>query len=156
MKISLKEKLAQLAIISFVFTKISWTKTSNGQKLAILTLAEPMEHVRGSQSVDIDGTIVPVTASDVTEIKVIEDDIDDNFTWDEEAGVGEYAGEDLVLDVAKSDKSVWLKAQTFANSGREYINNQRADRMKGLFGAAVKAPAAPARKAGAELVDTNK
>lgn len=131
-KISLKEKLAKLSLVELFFTGITQTKTQGGEMVAVLQLDQPIDHVRGSQEVDFNGRRQPVVASDVTEIKVHENDFNDDFQWDEDTNTGSYKGSALVLDVAKTGQ-VWLRSTSFAASGNEFRTKQRNDRLALLF-----------------------
>jgi len=129
-KVALFKKIKDLSLVSFDFTMITPQTTSDGTKVAILELAEPMDKVRGSQTVELDGEVYPVTAENVVEIKVHQDAFEDNenFTWDDETQMGHYEGEDLVLDVAKRDRSVWLTTKPFSASANEFRQNAQKER----------------------------
>lgn len=133
-KISLKEKLAKLSLIELFFTGITVQKTKDGESIAILQLDQPIPMVRGSQEVDFNGRRMAVTASDVIEIKVHQDDFETNagFEWDEDTDTGSFKGSDLVLDVAKTGQ-VWLKSTTFAVSGNDYRAKRRNESLAKLF-----------------------
>lgn len=128
-KISLREKLAAITMLALEFTGINVQKDKDGKDIAILTLAEPIPYVRGSQEVVYEGQTYPVTASDVTEIKVHEDDFNEDFSFDDGSDTGSYKGSELTLDVAKSTKSVWLRKNSFASAGNEMRSKFRNERL---------------------------
>jgi hypothetical protein len=144
-KISLKEKLMSLALIHLYFTGITVQKSTKGEQIAILTLAEPIPNVRGSQEVEINGKRYPVSATDVKEIKVHEGDFNDDFQFDAETDTGEYRGSDLMLDVAKSGQ-VWLRSTSFAASGNEMRTTARNERLAKLVGVSAAPANTPANK----------
>lgn len=158
-KISLLEKLKNATLLELLFTGLTVNKTAQGENFAILQLADPIESVRGSQEVDIDGVTYPVMARDVTEIKIMESDIDETFQWDTDTDTGSYKGSDLILDVAKSTGQVWLRSESFAAGGRALRSTNQKSRLKALiFGkdgkTDVKAIGSTAN-AGRQAVDTN-
>lgn len=135
-KVSLKEKLLSLLTVELFFTGLSVEKTKDGGMVAVLQLAEPIDFVRGSQELQYGDKLIPITASDVTEIKIHEDDIDlvgDDFQFDQDSDEGFYKGDKLVLDVSKA-KQVWLRSQTFRASGNEMRATNRNERTKKILG----------------------
>lgn len=137
-KVSLKEKIARKSLVVLQFIGISIQKTQEGEDVAILQLAEPIPHVRGSQEVEFNGKRVPIEEWDVTEVKVppsVIDKYEENFSFDEdpESDAGEYRGNKLILDVAKNSRQVWLVEKSFAASGQEMSRNNREDRLSKLL-----------------------
>ncbi len=153
-KLSLLAKLALLSVLEFKFTDLTATKDKDGNVIAILQLDEPIPLVRGSQEVLFNGARVPMTRKDVTEIKIHENDMNDDFEFEEGTNAGSYKGSDLILDVSKSSGQVWLRKTTFAQSGQEFGNKQKQENLGKLLNLAV-APVAPASKS-TEPVDTTK
>lgn len=131
-KISLKAKIAAVANLALDFIGLTVQKTQGGETVAILQLSAPLEHVRGSQEVEFQGKRVAIQASDVNEIKVHENDFNDDFQWDTDTDTGSYNGSDLILDVSKSGQ-VWLRKQSFASAGQEMRTNNRNERLAKLF-----------------------
>ena len=137
-KISLKKKLDLLGLIVLAFTGITRQKDKNGKVIAILTLADPIAHVRGSQEFMIDGISRPMVATDVTEVKVHEDDFVDGLEWDEDTDTGSYEGSDLMLDVSQNGIT-WLRTKSFAEGSREFRANSKSDRLRKALGVAPEA-----------------
>lgn len=140
-KISLAAKIALVANLAYEFTGLTVQKTREGDNVAILQLSAPIEHVRGSQEVEFNGKRVAIEATDVTEIKVHENDFNEDFKWDTDTDTGSYEGSELILDVSKSGQ-VWLRKQSFAAAGQEMRNTNRNQRLEKLFAPKVKTPAA--------------
>lgn len=132
-RISLKEKISMLSLLMFNFVDLQVTQAKDGSKVVILQLETPIPHVRGSQEVEYKGKRVAIPATDVTEIKIHEDDINDDFEFDRETNYGSYKGDKLVLDVSKQGQ-VWLRSTTFAASGNEYRSTLANDRLAKLIG----------------------
>lgn len=133
-KISLLEKVIAISTLDLEFTSLTIQKTADGKsRIAVLQLAEPIEFVRGSQEVDTgDGILQGMTATDVTEVKVIEDDFD-KIDWDDTTDTGSYMGDGMVLDVAKRTGQVWLKTVPFSASAAEFRRtNQQSNLQKML------------------------
>lgn len=131
MKVSLKQKIAILSTIKLFFVGLATQKTKDGDHVAILQLEDPIPHVRGSQEVEFQGRMIPIVATDVTEIKVHEGDFTDDFQFDEEENTGSYEGSDLILDVAKNGQ-VWLRRESFASSGNTMRAKFRNERLAKL------------------------
>lgn len=123
------------------------TYTEGGEKIAILTLATPLPHVTGSQTIEVEGVVERVEEWDVTTVKVHQNDQDDEGFDFNEDGSGTYKG-DLRLDVAKSTGEVWLRAETFAASARAMRNENQAKRNGGSVSRIQQRRAAAAAKAG--------
>lgn len=134
-KISLKKKLDLIGMISLAFTGIARQKDSKGKVIAILQLAEPIPLVRGSQEFNIDGVTRPMTATDVNELKVHEDDFVDGLEWDEDTDTGSYNGSELLLDVSQNGVT-WLRTKSFAQGSTEFRTNARQDRLRKALGVA--------------------
>lgn len=128
-KISLKKKLDLIGMISLAFVDIARQKDSKGKSIAIMQLAEPIALVRGSQEFNIDGVTRPMTAADVNEIKIHEDDFVDGLFWDDETNTGGYEGSDLLLDVSQNGVT-WLRTKSFAQGSTEFRTNARQDRLR--------------------------
>ena len=134
-KISLKKKLDLLGLIILAFTGIVRQKDKSGKSIAILTLADPIAHVRGSQEFMIDGVSRPMVATDVTEIKVHEDDFVDGLEWDDQTDTGSYEGSDLLLDVSQNGIT-WLRKTSFAQGSQEFRANSKSERLRKALGLA--------------------
>ena len=136
-KIGLKQKLALLATLAFRFSNVTVQKSSDGSQYAILTLEQPIDHVRGSQTVEHEGKIVPVQTYDVTEIKIHADAMeiaDEDFSFtDDEGTEGEYKGDKLILDVAKGSLDCWLTENSFASAASAMRKQNRNDRTGKVF-----------------------
>lgn len=139
-KVGLLAKLKAIAMVNLAFTNVTSTKDQNGKFIAILQLANPIAMVRGSQNVALVTGSVGVTATDVREVKVHEDDIIDydektgeGFLFDEDGTSGSYKGSQLVLDVSKSNREVWLKRTSFATAGAQYRTQQQNKRLEDMF-----------------------
>lgn len=156
-KISLLSKIQALALIHLEFVGISSVKTRENQQIAILQLAQPIDMVRGSQEVNLDGVMHPIVARDVVEVKVHENDMTDDFSWDEDSNSGEYHGSDLVMDVDQKGVT-WLRKQTFAAGGQEYRAKLRTDNLRKSILGDKAAPTVGAKPVtiGQVAVDTNK
>lgn len=141
-KIGLLAKLDALSMLIFGFTDVTKTKDRDGNAIAILQLAEPIPLVRGSQEVEYNGTRHPVTAKDVKEIKIHENDFNENFSFDTETNTGEYKGSELILDVSKNGQ-VWLRKTSFAQSGSEFRNTATQVRLGKMLGLGPVDKAAP-------------
>ena len=155
-KIKLLEKIEAAKTVTLTFTEFLTQKTSDGtDNVVVLILAEPIEYVRGSQNVPLmDGTTERMVAANVTEVSVLESDIDENFDWDEEMGIGTYKGKDMVLDVAKRNGGVWLRDTPFNVSAGQFRTKARSERFGSLIEAAKKDLAT--RKGTKEIVDEKK
>lgn len=140
--INLKQKLAKLSHKEFVFVNITATKDKDGNAIAILQLETPIGNVRGTQEVEWNGRMRPITAQDVTEIKVHEQDMNDDFKFDDVSDGGTYSGSDLILDVSKGGV-VWLRKTTLASSANAFRGQQRNERMAKIFGEPLKAVETP-------------
>lgn len=139
-KVGLLDKLKAIAMLNLVFSNVTSTKDQKGKFIAILQLANPIPLVRGSQSVTLASGSVGVTANDVREIKVHEDDIigydettGEGFAFDEEGTGGSYKGSELVLDVSKGNREVWLKRTSFATQGAAYRTELQAKKLEEMF-----------------------
>lgn len=133
--LSLLAKIQAVTNLSLKFIGVTPQKDTDGKFIAILTLANPIPLVRGSQEVDYKGKRTGVNATDVKEVKVHQEDFENNpdFVFDEDTDTGEYNGSSLMLDVAKSGQ-VWLKSTSFASSGRQYRTTARNERLEKLLG----------------------
>lgn len=156
-KMTLLAKLKALATLDLVFSSITPAKDKDGKNIAILRLENPIPEVRGTQEIDYNGQRHAVVATDVMEVKVHEDNMNDDFEAHED-GTVTYKGDKLILDVAKSTKQVWLVAQSFASSGNKMRSDNRNERLAKLLGLDAANPAAnakPTSPAGPAVVDTN-
>lgn len=131
MKIKLLEKVLAMSELDLEFSGISVQRTTNNELIAVLQLSSPIELVRGSQEVEFQGQKIPVTAKDVTEVKVHQNDFD-GIEWDDESNTGSYKGSVLSLDVAKNGRQVWMVSRSFAQAGQEFRQNRRNDRLTEL------------------------
>lgn len=131
-KITLLQKLRAMATLTFVFSNVTSARDQDGKQIAILTLGEPIPTVRGSQEIDFDGQRHPVVAHDVTEIKVHEDNMNDDFVVNED-GTVTYEGDSLILDVAKSTRQVWLVGESYASLGNKMRQVSRNERIAKLL-----------------------
>lgn len=132
-------KLSAIALAavntSLEIAGLTWEPREDGSRTAILTLKKPIEQVTGSQSItDVESaTSEKVRAYDVMEVKVSEDNQDDDgFDLDEVTGAGTYKG-NLRLDVAKSSNDVWLVSTTFAAFGRAKRTENQNNRATGML-----------------------
>lgn len=139
------------SMLTIVFSgSVTTTKDKDGGLIAIFTLDNAIDEVRGSQTIQVDGMSFPVIATDVTEIKCHESDFDqleEYFVVDEANGNVTYNGDQAILDVSKREKSVWLRKQSFAsqaNSFRGELQNDRASKLLTLDQATSMAKAATA------------
>jgi len=137
--INLKEKLKRLSHKEFVFTNLTPSKDKDGNSIAILQLETPIPLVRGTQEVEWNGRMRPITAQDVNEIKVHEEDMNDDFKFDDVSDGGTYSGSELILDVSKGGV-VWLRKVSLATSANNFRGVQRNARMAKLFGEALVTP----------------
>lgn len=156
-KVGLLDKLKAIAMLNLAFTNVTSTKDQNGKFIAILQLANPIALVRGSQNVSLATGSVGVTATDVREIKVHQDDIVDydektgeGFAFDEEGTGGSYKGSELVLDVSKANREVWLKRTSFATAGAAYRTQLQSKKLEEMF-----APKATGSTGASEPNDVN-
>lgn len=142
-KISLLDKVLKASELSLEFSGLSIQRAQDKSMIAVLQLSAPLEFVRGSQEVEFNGARIPVTATDVTEVKVHQDDFDD-IVWDEKTDTGSYKGSSLMLDVTKT-RQVWLRSESFAAGGqkqRTKLRNERLETLvKGLSGGSLPANA---------------
>lgn len=138
-KINLLAKLKRLSYKELMFTGITAQKDRDGKMIAILQLEEPIQLVRGTQEVEWNGRMQAITAKDVLEIKVHEEDMNDDFHFSEETDTGSYKGSDLTLDVAKNG-TVWMKKTTFAAGAGNFRQEARKTRLGKLFGEAEAKP----------------
>ena len=140
-KVSLLDKLKSLSLIELFFTNVTATKDKEGNFIAILQLQKPIASVRGSQTVQLATGAVGVSATDVREIKVHQEDMVDyneatgeGFAFDAEGTSGSYKGSALMLDVTKN-REVWLKKTSFAQQGQAYRTTLANQKLETLFGA---------------------
>jgi len=127
----LLDLMAETKRTEFEFVDLKKDYDSNGKPVAVFTLKEAMVEVEGSQRDQITGE--RINAYDVTQIKMHEEDMqelsDDEFVPDpanpKKAG---KLSTDLRLDVAKSTGEVWVKATSFAISGREMRDSRKINR----------------------------
>lgn len=138
----LLDKVLAMSQLELEFSSISVQRTQNNELVAVLQLSSPIELVRGSQEVEFQGQRIPITAKDVTEVKVHQNDFGD-IEWDSETDTGSYKGSALSWDVSKS-RQAWLVSRSFAQAGQEFRQTRRNDKLtelvKGL-GVEVKEPA---------------
>ena len=139
-KVGLLDKLKSLAMIELAFTNVTATKDKDGNFIAILQLEKPIASVRGSQTVQLATGAVGVSATDVREIKVHQEDMVDyneatgeGFAFDADGTSGSYKGSALMLDVTKN-REVWLKKTSFAQQGQAYRTTLANQRLETLFG----------------------
>lgn len=133
-KISLLEQLKRVNEYDLVFTSMTSDQDKEGNFIAILQLQDPIPMVRGSQEIILaDGRKFPITKQDVTEIKVHQDNVNEDFVWDTETETGTYKGSSLRMDVSKSGDA-WLVKQSFKQSGNDMRNKFRNDRLEKIVG----------------------
>lgn len=128
--IKLLDKVLAMSELDLEFSDISVQRTQNNELVAVLQLSTPREFVRGSQEVDFQGQKIPITAKDVTEVKVHQNDFE-GIEWDEETNTGRYKGTTLSLDVSRG-RQVWLVSRSFAQAGQEFRQTRRNDRLTEL------------------------
>lgn len=138
-RVGLLEKLRSLAMIELFFTNVTATKDKEGKFIAILQLAKPIQSVRGSQTVQVSTGSVGVSATDVREIKVHQEDMvefneatGEGFSFEAEGTGGSYKGSALMLDVTKT-REVWLKKTSFAQQGQAYRTTLQNQKLEDLF-----------------------
>lgn len=140
----LLKKLQALATLKLVFNLVTPSRDQDGNHIAILTLVDPIPHVRGSQEVEVNGARYPINAEDVTEVKVHQRELellDSNFKENPD-GTITYEGDKAILDVSKQ-KQVWLTTTSFASAGNKMRQANRSERVAKLVGLTV-AEATPA------------
>lgn len=138
----LRGLLTALMVVEFS-GKVNYTTDSNGGMIAIVTLDNPIEEVLGSQTIEFENQRFPLKANDVEVVKIHEDEfdeLDESITVNEANGTLSYKGSKAILDVAKSDKGVWLKRQSFANQGNAYRGQLQRERAGKLLNMAVTQP----------------
>lgn len=150
MSISLREKLASIAMSEFKFLSFSKNVSSpdavTGEKITylIFELEEALEKVTGSTIIynpDNKGDVgVSPTVSNVMQIRcnvelmLLDDEKEKSeFTWDVDGdgrltGKGSYRG-DLTLDVSKKE-DVWLVSEKFKDFGRNMRNTGGRERYQ--------------------------
>ena len=132
-KLSLLEKVQKINFKHFEFVGMRTTKGQDGKITAILELAEPIAQVKGSQRYEMGGNTGYYSATDVTEVRVHEDNFVDGFEFDEDGDGGEYKGEELQLDVAKRTGEVWLVKIPFAQAANTFRSANRNDRTASII-----------------------
>jgi hypothetical protein len=131
---TLLELLSQSKRTEFKFVNLQKDYAeSDGSIVAILTLAEPIQEVTGSQSVTDGVNSERVTAFDVTQVKIHQSEMsDDGITVNPDKKSGTVST-DLRLDVAKSTGEVWLTSKSFASMGREMRQEKQMTRRESLL-----------------------
>lgn len=132
---SLLKKLVALSTVELIISQITPARDGNGNHIAILTLQDPIPHVRGSQELIYEGTSYPINADDVTEVKVHQRELEliDGDFKEQADGTFIYKGDKAILDVSQN-KVVWLTTKSFQAAGREMSNNNRSQRVAKLVG----------------------
>lgn len=132
-KMSLLDKVKKINFKHFRFVGIRTTKGTDGKITAILELEEPLAQVKGSQRYEVGGNSGYYSASDVTEVRVHEENFVDGFEFEEDGDGGEYKGEELQLDVAKRTGEVWLVKTPFAQAANTFRSNNRNERTANVI-----------------------
>ena len=131
--VSLLEALKKQSEVRFSFTIDAVEADKNGKKIAVLLLDTPIDRVRGTQKIDVNGLPTQLVVRDVQEVKVHEDQMDDEgFSFDLEEGTGVYVGSNLLLDVAKGSGDVWLVKTPFSVSVSNFRAARNMERNAGL------------------------
>lgn len=126
-KISLLQKVLNATELNLEFSGLSTQRTQEGELIAILQLSTPIENVRGSQEVEFQGRKIGLSATDVVEVKVHQNDFD-GIEWDEATDTGSYKGSGLILDVSKGGQ-VWLRTESFAAGGQKLRRQNQEGRL---------------------------
>ena len=141
---SLLQRVKESLTLNLLFSaSFATKKDQEGKVIAILKLVDPLEEVRGSQEVEFNGERFPLIANDVTEVSVHESNMSESFESNDD-GTITYKGDDLILDVAKTNKGVWLVKESYASAGNKLRQNGRSERIGKLLGMDAMNPAANA------------
>lgn len=126
--------LADKAVTEFEVVGTTYeVAESNGEKIAVLRLKNPIPMVEGSQSVSDDATNASerLTAWDVETVRVYQRDFDADGIDINEDGTGTVKT-NLRLDVSNRG-DVWLTSKSFAQFGREKRQENRNNRRSGIL-----------------------
>lgn len=145
------KKAAALSRVTFEVSNLTILQDSKGDDIFVLTLEEPIPHVRGSQDIKLNDRVIPVEMSNVHEVKIHSEDMkvlseayekalaEDPNTPDpldlNDNNEGTYDSTVLKLDVSKN-KECWLKAIPFNIAGQNYRServNQRNQERANMF-----------------------
>lgn len=131
---TLLELLSQSKRTEFKFVNLEKDYAeSDGSIVAILTLAEPLTEVTGSQTVTDGVNSEKVTAYDVYKVKIHQSEMaDEGITVNPDKKSGTVST-DMRLDVAKSTGEVWLTSKSFASMGREMRQERQMSRRESLL-----------------------
>lgn len=158
-KISLLKGLTALLTLRLSFVgKPTLAKDKDGKMIATFTLLDPIPHVAASQTIDVDGVNHKIDQYDVQFVKVHEDDMafaEEDFIMDDQTNDITFESDKLILDVAKSNREVWLRQQTFATTGRAYGNDIRRERRIASLGLGTAPVTANAGAAGNPTANVN-
>ena len=132
-KIKFLDHLVALSTVHLFFEGVTLQKDRDGKTVAIFQLETPIPTVRSSQEHEFNGQRRAIVLNDVTEVKVHEENMNDDFTWDPDTNTGEYKGTDLQLDVSKKGQT-WLVKTSFATMGQEMVANNRRESLSKIFG----------------------
>lgn len=123
----LSAALKDRAVTEIVVSKVEIEPASDGKRIAVLTLKNPLEEVRGSQRIPdpaSEGQLVVMTAYDVSVVKVREELFDEIETENPD-GTGKIKS-NFRLDVAKRSGDVWLTKEPFTAVGARGRNDRQA------------------------------
>jgi hypothetical protein len=122
---NLNEYLGSKPMTTLNVARIEQDLTSDGEKIAVLYLAEPIPTVQGSQSVaDEDGKQKRIESYDVDVVRIHQKLFNEIVLPEDWTGSG-LITTNLRLDVAKRSGDVMLTDESFASFGRKG-NQERA------------------------------